>query len=356
MNDDLKDAWDKVQDKLLFPSQDASPYYITAPRWLHSSAGIRGIYLLCHALNRMGYEAYVVQHPFGEYKPSWTNPELRTPILGKQQAAEHFKHGRTPIVLYPEIIPGNPLSAKVVVRWIMNFPGLLGGDTFYDNSEICFGYSKELAMAAGSPHQVLHVPTIDTRVFYPSDSQTTRHGGCFCAAKYKVVHNGKLDPITDGCFEITRQLPDSLTPKEVAELLRRSEVFYAYENTALATEAVLCGCPAVFIPNPYLTKMIGKDELGTDGIAWGTDPTDIERARTTVTQGAINYLKTYDLFWDQLNTFVKVTQERAQAVPYADMIPVPWPPTGVKRQIFLIKKEYLRFTRKIKKRFGVSAK
>ena len=350
----LKTAWDELQPKLLFPSDKTHPYYITAPRWTNSSAGIRALHLLCHALNRSGLKAFMLHHPFDEHPRTWTNDELLTPMLYEKQAKEHFEQGLTPIVLYPETISGNPLQASLVARWVMNFPGLLGGDFVYDPQEICFGYSRELAAAAGVPEQVLHMPTIDTRIFYPADDHEKRSGGCFCASKYKLVHNGILDPITDGCFEITRQMADSLTPKELAEFLRRSEIFYAYENTALATEAVLCGCPAVFIPNPYLTEMIGREELGAEGFAWGTDPAAIERARAGVTQGAINYFKTYDLFWDQLAVFIKLTQQRARTAPCPEMIALPsWPPTGMGKQIYRLKKELRRFARRVKRRLGL---
>lgn len=214
----------------------------------------------------------------------------------------------------------------MVVRWVMNFPGHLGGESSYDVSEICFGYSKELARAAGFPDQVLHLPTVDTRIFHPGAPGVVRKGGCFFASKYKHVHHGKLYSVTADCFEITRQWPDSLTPPEIADLLRRSEVFYAYENTALATEAVLCGCPAVFIPNPYLKAIIGWEELGADGYAWGTDSQEIERARASVPQGVVNYLETYDLFWSQLSHFVEVTQRRASSVSYRERLEMPsWP-------------------------------
>jgi hypothetical protein len=353
MNTELRQAWEDAQGKLLFPKKSGHPYYISAPWYLYSSAGVRALYLLCDALNRMGFEAYITNHPFGKYQQfhPWTCDELAAPMLTEHRAKSHYKEGLTPILLYPEIISGNPLRAPVVARWVLNFPGLLGGDTTYDPSEICFGYCRELAKTCHAPDQILHVPTIDTRIFYPNvDPGVVRHGGCFFASKYQNVHNGELLPVTDGCFEITRQLPDSLAPKEVADLLRRSEVFYAYENTALATEAVLCGCPAVFIPNPYLTTVIAQEELGTDGYAWGTDPEEIERAKATVAQGAINYLKTYDMFWKQLNQFISITQDRAARTPYSEMIYIPsWPPTpsvqprrGFRKYMHFIEKKGVR--------------
>jgi len=327
MHPDLQAAWDQVQGKLLFPAGSRThPYYISAPIWMQSSAGIRAVHLLCHTLNRLGLEAYITHHPHGGFHDAYTSPELKTPMLEQRQAEEHFQLGLTPIVLYTEVISGNPLRAPVVARWVMNFPGILGGDKTYDPNELCFGYSKDLAAAAGQPDHVLHMPTIDTRLFYPSDESQERKGACFFASKYQSVHGGELLPITKDCVEITRQLPDSLSTAEVANLLRRSEVFYAYENTALATEAVLCGCPAVFLPNPHLTEVIARNELGPEGYAWGEDPAELERARTTVVQGAINYLKTYDLFHKQLQTFIAITQARAEVTPFLGKLNIDsWP-------------------------------
>ena len=247
-------------------------------------------------------------------------------MLTEREANAHLEQGLCPIVLYSEVVPGNPLKAPVVARWVMNFPGLLGGDRHYHQDELCFGYSRELATTAGQSNQVLHLPTIDTRIFHNATRPLPRKGSCFFAAKHKVVHNGALHPITKDSFEITRQRFDSPSPQQIANILRSSEVFYTYENTALATEAVLCGCPAVFIPNPHLQKIIGREELGPDGYAWGTDPREIERARATVAKGASNYMKTYDLFWEQFENFIKITQDHAEGTPYTKMVAIPaWP-------------------------------
>lgn len=150
-----------------------------------------------------------------------------------------------------------------------------------------------------------------------------RQGSCFYANKYKIAHKGELFDITKDSYEITRDLPDSPTPQEVADLFRRSEVFYTYENTALATEAVLCGCPAVFLPNPHLTEIIAAKELGPEGYAWGSDPAEIARARSTVAQGAANYLKTYATFWNQLDNFIELTQRHVEGKRYENPIHLP---------------------------------
>lgn len=305
----------------IYPAR-RNPYYIVTPRYVRTSAGIKSLHLLCHSLNSIGENAYLLIHPYSDPE-SAVLPDLLTPTVSQHVIDYHFREGLTPIVVYPETVAGNPFGAPCVARYVLNFPGLLGGDTVYDADEYVFGYSKVLAEAAGVPERVLFIPATDTRIFYPPDGPSERKGSCYFAAKYKTIHNGTLQDITKDSFEITRDLPDSLTPEEIAALFRRSEVFYTYENTALAVEAVMCGCPAVFIPNEHLTEIIAIKELGPDGYAWGTAPADLTQARASVMKGRDNYLRLFDLYWQQLGRFVAETQAHVKARPYTVSMRVP---------------------------------
>ena len=298
-----------VGDMQAFPPSP-HPYYIVAPPYTRQSAGIKALHILCHALNRAGYEAYVVVYPNHLGLGLGTNPDLLTPCLTAADLKRHRDHNLSPIVVYAETIKGNPFSAKTVVRYVLNFPGLLGGDAAYPADEIIFGYSRVLAEAGGAPDNVLFVPASDATVFTPIENQE-RSGTCFWAAKYVAVHNGELLPVTAHSVEITRERRDSQTIPEIVELFRKSELFYTYENTALALEAAMCLCPTVFLPTPWLTEVIATKELGWDGFAWGTDPDEIARAKATVHLARQRYLTTYTKFWTDLSKFAQKTQARA---------------------------------------------
>jgi hypothetical protein len=297
--------------RLIYPDV-THPYYVVAAPYIRTSAGICALHLLCHSLNVNGRTAYLLPYPASLHKPSETNSELLTPHLTEDIARRHIESNNLPIVVYPEAVRGNPFGAVCVVRYVMNFPGLLGGDRAYPAEELRFGYSRSLAAAAGEPENILFLPATDTRIFKPPARPQARSGTCFYADKYKKVHGGKLYDVTRNSIEITRGESDSQTPGDIAALFHRSELFFTYENTALATEAVLCGCPAVFIPNPYLTEIIAANELGMDGYAWGTEPKEISRAKATVAQGASNYLRTYDIYWRDLERFIAATQRHAE--------------------------------------------
>ena len=316
-----KDKDDEVIDTI-YPDV-RHPYYIVAPSYARTSAGIRVLHLLCHSLNRRGYAAYILLHPYLPWKRNPTALDLLTPLLTSAIAQSHFERGLAPIMVYPEIVSGNPFGGSCVVRYVMNFPGLLGGDKEYAPDELCFGYSKILAEAAHAPDHVLFLPATDTRIFRPAPEGQKREGSCYYAHKYKATHHGELFEITKNSVEITRDEPDAPTAQEIASLFQRSEVFYTYENTALAIEAVLCGCPAVFLPNPYLSEIIAIKELGPDGYAWGGEPAEIARAKATVEQGARNYLKSYTTYWHDLERFIDLTQRHAAGRAYRHPIRLP---------------------------------
>jgi len=315
-----------------------NPYYIVTPRFVRTSAGIKALHLLCHCLNRAGQEAYVLIYPDWPGEQS-TSPSLLTPEVTPEVARRHVSRGLSPIVVYPEIYPGNPLRCHTIVRYLLNFPGHIAGDSTFAAEEIVFGYSDVLAVAGGMPENVLFIPASDISIFNPG-APRVRSGSCFWAMKYRMLHGGELLPVTANSVEITRDMPDSQNPAEIAELFRSSELFYTYENTALALEAALCLCPTVFIPNPWLTETIAAKELGTDGFAWGDDPAEIARAKATVHLARRRYLATYARFWDQLSVFVSMTQLRAaqdaasKGAPRKLIWTVRWRP---KVELFLVK-------------------
>jgi hypothetical protein len=291
--------------KSLIPDLTRRPYYIVTPNYTQASAGVRCMHLLCHWLNRKGERAYVLAYGGSD---TVTNIDLLTPLLLQPIVEAHARKGLAPIVVYPEVVAGNPLNAFSVVRYVLNFPGLLGGDKVYDPAELAFGYSKTLAEACGPDTPVLHMPMIDRSIFFPAEARS-RSGSAFYAHKYRDVLGQQVFGLPEGAVEITKGRPDSQTPEQIAEILRSVETFYVFENTALSIEATLCGCPCVWMPNPHLDKAIGLDELGWDGHSWGDSPEGVTRARTSVHEAESNYQRVIDHFFAQLDDFIARTQQ-----------------------------------------------
>ena len=309
-----------LKNKNIYPSRIRNPYYIVTSRYVRTSAGIKVLHYLCHALNSLGERAYLIINPY--HPPEYSiHPDLLTPLLTQKIVQSHFDRGLTPIMIYPETIPGNLYDAPFVVRYLLNYPGLLGGDKVFDSSEFCISYSKKLGESIPNNQIVLFIPVSDPTLFYP-EFEKKRQGTCFYASKFIDYHNEKPSEITKNSFEITRDLPDSLGQDKIAELFRTSEFFYCYENSSLIIESVLCGCPVVMLPNKHLKEFLLSEEFGFDGIAWGTKSDEIERALDTVSKGREKYLKLFQIFEDNLLVFIEKTQKKIKNVPYDSPIKI----------------------------------
>jgi hypothetical protein len=60
---------------------------------------------------------------------------LNTPILNQEIADSHFRAKVTPITIYTETVPGNPLKAPIVIRFLMNYIGSLDGPKDFNAEE-----------------------------------------------------------------------------------------------------------------------------------------------------------------------------------------------------------------------------
>jgi hypothetical protein len=273
------------------------------------------MHLLVHWLNKIGYQAYlhISNGPPSAYETG-TNPDLLTPRLTQDIALTHYRMGRTPIVVCSESFSGTLPNAPFTVRWYGHYAGALTPGAV-DACEMRFGYSTRLAASIGVPENVLLLPVIDTAMFTHEPRQE-RRGSCFYASKFQSVFGGKVFGLPPDCIEITRDLPDSQTPAEIAALFRSCAYFYCFEESALVVEAGLCDCPVILMKNEHFNDPFGVDDFGWDGFAWGNDPLEVDRARRTVHKVKDNYRALLHRFFDQLESFVRKTQNGAEQADY----------------------------------------
>lgn len=196
------------------PKSSGRRYVIFAPLYRHNSAGIRVMFELQKWLILAGYDAIVI---------------AGTQDYSLAQFADD-------IVIYPEVVAGNPLKVKRVVRYILNVPGELGGTKRYAKHELLVAYSTALAEYSGG--NVLQTPSIES-IFYADDT----------VKKINAVYIGKgqdLQLHPKDCVYITGSFP--ATRFEVAEFMRSLKVLYTYDSfSVIAHEAMLCGCEVKLI-------------------------------------------------------------------------------------------------------------
>lgn len=280
------------------------PYYLMAPAYDRRSAGIRAMHQLCHCLNLLGEEAYMSSRGF--------NPSLRTPPLSDSVREMHRRAGLNPIAIYPEIIGANPLECAVVVRYILNRPGLFGETPDYRNTDLFWLHNGELVDLVEHAQGVLHMPLCDTSVFHDDNpSGEDRDGACVYFGRY-VDGRERHPELLLRCTEITRTYP--ATHVDLADLFRRSTHVYCFENTSISMEARLCGCPVVQMPSPYvdLDNLFGGSLGVNEGLVCDDAPQTLAAARARLPDLRQTYAGLEHAYWLELDRLITKTQRRAK--------------------------------------------
>lgn len=256
--------------------------------------------MLCDALVRSGYEAYVYC--------SVVSPELMTPQLHSHIMELHRQQGVEPIMVYPEVVSGNPLNGNVVVRYLLNRPGFLRGGFQYGDNDVIFSFTKNLQLPGVPDNQLLFLPPFDLRVFCLPKNPAKRIAGKVCYYQGRSAQ-AKVDPSLLGAdaIEITQTFPDSW--EALADIFQQCEYFYCTESSALAGEAALCGCISVVLPGQWAPLAIGHNETQGFGVAWGNTPAQIDWARKTLPLLREKMIQQAIDFWPALDNFIDVTQQ-----------------------------------------------
>lgn len=285
-------------------------FYIYTPRWINSSAGIKVLHYLCHALNCAGQDAYLVLSDYPSKSSPRANGNLKTPILTTEQAHAHFLSGRSPITIYPETIPGNPLGAACVVRYLLNYAGALGGESIFPAKEYVVAFSQNIAKHYEDLNLLSGVPKLFLPPVDPAEFTFNREKKSFqlvYAGKYRSFVGSPAEVGDLPSVEIFRDGKNMQSRAELKKLLSEASVLYCFENTSLITEAILSGTPVLLVKSEFFTEMIAEHELGHGGIR-DIDASDaLQDANESIDEGALQYLQSFEYFQKSLSEFISET-------------------------------------------------
>jgi O-antigen biosynthesis protein len=257
------------------PSKRA--YRIWAPPYRNRSAGVRTLYRLAELLREKGFEATVNGMPtIQDY-----------------------------IAVYPETVKElNPFHAPRCVRYLLHRPGVVGGPKAYPKGTLKFWYNGILRGAGSEPCltiQIIELDLFNLEGVGGRDTTSIWIG--------RAERRGYIKRPVVGETMIKHDWPPDR--KGVADLLKRSTIFYTYEPfTMLTWEAALCGCPSIIMTDMsrYPISRQELDNLGYQqpGVGWG--PNEIERARETLPAALPAYLANEEQTKIQLAAFIEITQ------------------------------------------------
>lgn len=187
--------------------------------------------------------------------------------------------------IYPEVISGNPLNAKNVVRWVMYYSGVQGGDKEYDDSEVVMTYQDIFVRGTkyeGAP--VLRLVDSQANVFSDLGMERKIDGilikkghATFEQRKQKYVM-----PYADTLLNVVvvdDELQRIADMRQLNLLYNRIRYFISFDcETYHSVMAAMAGCTSIIVPQDGVTK----DQIIEDfkyGIAYGFD--DIPHAEQT---------------------------------------------------------------------------
>jgi hypothetical protein len=256
-------------------------FYIGAPSYTPLSGGIMACHILCHELNRLGYEAYVATND--------VSGTLWTPVLTRRIWRAHNKAGRRQIAIYAEIHMGNDLNCDRVIRYLLNRPGALRTDVDPDTanafwqspdrkSEFHIHYAEEFRLPY-LDSVPLYTPIIDESIFFEEVGGAQREGFVVYSRR-REVHDAMVPDWARPYTLVSYASPRS--PPELAHLYRRSRGLIVFERTGARMEAAMCGCPAVAIPSNSFSQLPMFHLYGNLGLGWGADVEQLHWAQRTL--------------------------------------------------------------------------
>lgn len=293
-------------------------FVILSPRQI--GGGPIVLHILCRELIKRGHDAKILYVPGAKIKQSkfmfrmrWIMSNmlfafrrfvyLGACMLGKKNTAPYADYFRAAvkgtrrkwlpcisddtIAVYPDIIYGNVLNAKRVVRYFLYFNAFKGDDKAYGKNDLFFCYRDIFNDAGLNPD----VNTMCLQHFdfdlYRDYAQNPRNGCCYILRKGKNRSDvpEKLDgPVIDDWSET-----------EKVRAFNNYKTCYIYDTqTFYSAIAAVCGCIPVVVLEPGKIK---EDYLATGenpvGIAFGNTPENIEYAVKT-RQKLIQNLKMFD--------------------------------------------------------------
>lgn len=251
-------------------------YIIVAPPYDDESGGNIFLHRLADELCLLGEDAVIWPlglSPTCSFELSFNQNNFRMMSLSHSRIARHSDLKRHSIVVYPEIVNGNPLGASNVVRWLLYPPSFRGTAKGFGLNDIYFkasDFSDDISLTGGA--QLLHL--FSPHRVYANYGIEQRSGTCYMLRKQtdKPTHH---DPEKDICL-------DGLRHEDIAYHFNHCERFICYDEATMYSQlAAVCGCLSIVVPGLYHDREAWSRDrpVAKYGVAFGFE--DIIHAVTT---------------------------------------------------------------------------
>ncbi len=272
-------------------------FIVCTPPYYEKSGGIIVLHKLCHLINQLGFKCTLTPCYNSFTRDPKRLPKIRNINL-KWLASDFLIKSRllklktnpkfegqvfytknnissNSIVIYPEIVHGNPLGSANTVRWLLHRPGFHTGEIGYGNRELYFKYDTAIeyeaptSKIADTELRITHFP-LET---YKKVNHEPR--------PIEVAYSVRKGKFTQTAIDLTNAKNiDGLSHKRVAEILNHAKYFVSFDNySAYSKFAVLCGAISIVVPEAGRTiDQWYPNPDDRHGVAYGFDKQEIERS------------------------------------------------------------------------------
>lgn len=300
----------------------------------HYSGGALVLHVLCHKLVERGYDARIFDtyqlHPvgysamrcaamhvwhrlktiirlfIGRFTPSLMGKRLIFPI---KPDFFPFKKYRCPIiidqkntiVIYPEMVWGNPMMAQHVVRYMLYF-GRSEYTSSFSEEDLKINYQQKFAtegVSIGAP--VVCLTYINQT--YKRTHFGKRKGRCYIIRKGRdFVKQELLKPGT---------IVDDLSDEEICRIFNECKYCISFDQyTYFTSYAIKCGCIPIVVPRPGQTKEDWRPlPRSRWGHAFGFTLSEIKYAIRTAPQKQDDMKENINRNEQAIDTFIEACQK-----------------------------------------------
>jgi hypothetical protein len=150
---------------------------------------------------------------------------------------------------------------------VLYTPGILGGDSTYNDGEHIFLYKTEFGLnTIYKDKPLLHIFSPKTDVFY--DMGKERSGDCFLIKKGNKIHSNFIEG-----YYLDNDIRNAINIDEfLLETFNKYNRFISYDTfTYYSVIAAMCGCTSIVMTNTQISKDIFYSEFYKYGIAYGIE-------------------------------------------------------------------------------------
>jgi hypothetical protein len=250
---------------------DSKSFCFYSPHFTCKSNGISLFWETAFEVAQLGHKVKIIT--FGSEELSTPLPDKFLPLLGTP-----FEDND--IVVYPDLIPDNPLNAKQVARFLLAKPYVLDGKSIlYGRNDFVFSYSK--AVLDTPPYLPILNPELlklKEKFFRPKKNQVVLYFG---KVRFGALKLSQLKPLITSfktCRIVTRTTPQDSS--QLYSLIAESELLISFDPlTNLCLEATLLETP-VLVADPVFKPQYDNFNFKLHGYFY--DPKNLIQAKNEV--------------------------------------------------------------------------